>query len=143
LSRRSGSRAGPIVPTVDGRWLHALQKATFNYFWRQTNPENGLIPDNTLAATPASIAGVGLALAALPLPAAERQSDWQSGRGFRWRELKVPASGRTFLERLPPAATGITFTNYISEDKGLENSLRTSGAGVAAERNEFIICRSN
>ena len=73
-----------------------------------------------------------LALAALPLPAAERQSDWQPGRGFRWRELNVPANGRTFLERLPPAATGITFTNYISEDKGLENSLRTSGAGVAA-----------
>lgn len=72
LSRRSGSRAGPKVPTVDGRWLHELQKATFNYFWRQTNPENGLIPDNTLAATPASIAGVGLALATYVVGAERR-----------------------------------------------------------------------
>jgi hypothetical protein len=48
---------------VDDAWLHELQKDTFTYFWRTTNPENGLIPDNTLAATPASIAGVGLALA--------------------------------------------------------------------------------
>jgi len=72
LSKRSGSRTGPKVPTVDGRWLHALQKATFNYFWRQTNPENGLIPDNTLAATPASIAGVGLALATYVVGAERR-----------------------------------------------------------------------
>ena len=50
-------------PAVDDEWLHALQKATFRYFWQQTNPENGLIPDNTLRPTPASIAGVGLALA--------------------------------------------------------------------------------
>ena len=48
---------------IDDEWLHALQKATFTYFWNETNPANGLIPDNTLAATPASIAGVGLALA--------------------------------------------------------------------------------
>ena len=48
---------------IDDEWLHALQKATFTYFWHETNPANGLIPDNTLAATPASIAGVGLALA--------------------------------------------------------------------------------
>lgn len=30
------------------------------------------------------------------------------------------------------SATGISFTNYISEEKGLENALRTTGAGVAA-----------
>ena len=58
-----GRRRARERPRVDEEWLHALQKATFNYFWRQTNPENGLIPDNTLVATPASIAGVGLALA--------------------------------------------------------------------------------
>ena len=43
--------------------LNALQKSTFTYFWRETNPANGLLPDNTLLAPPASIAGVGLALA--------------------------------------------------------------------------------
>jgi hypothetical protein len=72
LSRRSGSGAGTQAPLVDDRWLHALQKSTFKYFWQQSNPENGLIPDNTLVATPASIAGVGLALATYAVGAERR-----------------------------------------------------------------------
>jgi hypothetical protein len=36
------------------------------------------------------------------------------------------------LERLPAEATGIRFTNHLSEDKALESSVRTSGSGVAA-----------
>ena len=43
--------------------LHVLQQETFNYFWKETNPENGLLADNTQkAGDPASIAGVGMAL---------------------------------------------------------------------------------
>jgi len=63
MSGRRGTRARPEGQRVDDEWLHVLQQATFTYFWQQTNPENGLIPDNTRASTPASIAGVGLALA--------------------------------------------------------------------------------
>ena len=29
--------------------LHTLQRNTFRYFWEETNPENGLIPDHTSA----------------------------------------------------------------------------------------------
>jgi len=48
---------------LDQKRLHTLQQETFNYFWNEGNPENGLLPDNTLTAgDPASIAGVGLAL---------------------------------------------------------------------------------
>jgi hypothetical protein len=72
LSGPSRSRARLKGPRVDDRWLHALQKATFTYFWQQTNPQNGLIPDNTLAATPTSIAGVGLALATYAVGADHR-----------------------------------------------------------------------
>jgi hypothetical protein len=44
--------------------LARLQKNTFRYFWEETNPQNGLIADNTLPGNvPASIAGVGLTLA--------------------------------------------------------------------------------
>ena len=43
--------------------LETIQRQTFEYFWQETNPDNGLIPDNTLKpGDPASIAGVGLAL---------------------------------------------------------------------------------
>ena len=48
--------------------LQTLQRNTFRYFWNETNPENGLIPDNTSADDfPASIAGVGFALASYPV----------------------------------------------------------------------------
>jgi hypothetical protein len=43
--------------------LHSLQKDTFSYFLHETNPDNGLVPDNTRPDSPASIAAVGLALA--------------------------------------------------------------------------------
>jgi hypothetical protein len=44
--------------------LSALQRNTFDYFWKETNPENGLLADNTSGDAPASIAAVGHALAA-------------------------------------------------------------------------------
>ena len=48
--------------------LHEVQRNTFRYFWNETNPANGLIPDNTSAIDlPASIAGVGLALSCYPV----------------------------------------------------------------------------
>ena len=47
--------------------LQTLQRDTFRYFWRETNADNGLIPDNTSAKVPASIAGVGFALASYPI----------------------------------------------------------------------------
>jgi hypothetical protein len=59
-------------------------------------------------------------------------AEWEAGPGFRSRDLAVPATGRTHLQRLAPTTTGIVFTNYVSEERDLENSLRTSGSGVAA-----------
>lgn len=48
--------------------LQKLQRNTFRYFWQETNPQNGLIADNTAADNvPASIAGVGFALASYPV----------------------------------------------------------------------------
>jgi hypothetical protein len=44
--------------------LCTLQRNTFDYFWKETNPENGLLADNTSGEAPASIAAVGHALAA-------------------------------------------------------------------------------
>ncbi|HUR46106.1 MAG TPA: VCBS repeat-containing protein, partial [Candidatus Saccharimonadales bacterium] len=59
-------------------------------------------------------------------------ADWQAGDGFRSQPLQLPATGKTYLQRLPQSVTGLAFTNYLSDEKGLEHSLRTSGAGVAA-----------
>jgi hypothetical protein len=59
---RRGSRAS--MGHVE---LHQLQRDTFDYFLKEVNPSNGLIPDNTRKGAPASIAAVGLALAAYPV----------------------------------------------------------------------------
>ena len=47
--------------------LEDLQRATFGYFVQETNPLNGLVPDNTRIGAPCSIAAVGLGLAAYPV----------------------------------------------------------------------------
>ena len=62
-------RAWPAsCPTYGDDHLQTLQRNTFRYFWQETNPENGLIRDHTSADNiPASIAGVGLALASYPV----------------------------------------------------------------------------
>src|SRR5678809_771964 len=44
--------------------LEELQRLTFDYFLKETNPENGLVPDSTRQDAPCSIAPTGFALAA-------------------------------------------------------------------------------
>ncbi len=47
--------------------LEKLQKDTFGYFLKETNLENGLVPDSTKENAPCSTAAVGLALACYPV----------------------------------------------------------------------------
>jgi len=47
--------------------LEQLQRATFEYFMRETNLANGLVPDSTRLDSPCSITAVGLGLAAYPV----------------------------------------------------------------------------
>jgi hypothetical protein len=47
--------------------LEELQQATFGYFLHETNPQNGLVPDNTRTGAPCSITAVGLGLASYPV----------------------------------------------------------------------------
>jgi hypothetical protein len=47
--------------------LEELQRATFGYFLNETNPANGLVPDNTRKESHCSITAVGLALATYPV----------------------------------------------------------------------------
>jgi hypothetical protein len=47
--------------------LETLQRLTFDYFLKETNPENGLVPDSTRQGSPCSITATGFALAAYPI----------------------------------------------------------------------------
>ena len=47
--------------------LEVLQRLTFDYFLKETNPENGLVRDSTREGSPCSIAPTGFALSAYPV----------------------------------------------------------------------------
>ena len=53
--------------TITDAHLDTLQWVSLIYYLRETNRENGLVADKTAAGSPASIAAVGLALAAAPV----------------------------------------------------------------------------
>jgi hypothetical protein len=54
-------------PLMSHETLDTIQRETFGYFIHEANPLNGLIPDKSQEGSPASIAAVGLALAAYPV----------------------------------------------------------------------------
>jgi hypothetical protein len=57
----------PGLDPADGAMLESLQRSAFGYFERATNPENGLVADNSRPGSPASIAACGFALSAYPI----------------------------------------------------------------------------
>src|SRR6266516_3978663 len=56
--------------------------------------------------------------------------NWQTGQGYRWSELAVPQTGKTGFTLLPPEATGIFFTNFITDQRSVTNQYLLSGSGV-------------
>ena len=54
-------------PPLSPADLDKLQRDTFSYFVRETNLQNGLVPDNTRKGSHSSIAAIGLGLAAYPI----------------------------------------------------------------------------
>ncbi len=75
-----------MTARADQRLLQQLQRETFDYFWHEANPANGLIPDKTQEGSPASIAATGLGLSIYPV-AVER--------GFLKRGLAADRTLRT------------------------------------------------
>src|SRR5437660_8458151 len=57
--------------------------------------------------------------------------NWQPGAGYRWRELPMPTTGTTGFTLLPPEITGISFTNFIADQRAVTNQNLLNGSGVA------------
>ena len=57
----------PRQHSFSDKKLETLQRLTFDYFLKETNPENGLVPDSTRQGAPCSITATGFALAAYPV----------------------------------------------------------------------------
>lgn len=65
-AQAGGAASAAHEPALDP-FFDDLEKRTFAYFWDTANPRNGLVPDRSPGASPASIAGVGFALTAYPI----------------------------------------------------------------------------
>jgi hypothetical protein len=57
----------PRPRSFTDKQLAELQRLTFDYFLKETNPENGLVPDSTRQGSPCTITATGFALAAYPV----------------------------------------------------------------------------
>lgn len=58
-----------LLALDDAALVEAVARTTFNYFWHEANPENGLVRDRSTPASPSSIAAVGFGLSALTIAA--------------------------------------------------------------------------
>ncbi|MBL8160362.1 MAG: hypothetical protein JNJ61_00135 [Anaerolineae bacterium] len=56
-----------LLAMDDTALVAAVARETFDYFWNEANPDNGLVKDRSTATSPASIAAVGFGLSALPI----------------------------------------------------------------------------
>ncbi len=88
--------SAPAVHTsaaeTDGEFLDRLQRAGFDYFWKEANPRNGLIRDRSTPESKCSIAAVGFGLSALNIGI---ERGWISRAEGRDRVLTTL---RTFVE---------------------------------------------
>jgi hypothetical protein len=122
--------------------LPKLERDTFRYFWRETNPGNGLIADNTASPDmPASIAGVGFALASYPV-AVERSFVSRANAiertlatlRFLWNAPQAPTPDATgyqgFFYHFLDVATGRRV--WRSEISTIDTAILIAGALTAA-----------
>src|SRR5207253_10275315 len=74
---------------------------------------------------------LGVAAATSACSAQSNSLNWQKAGGVRVAALPVPASGKTGFRILPPAVTGINFTNTLPEKRAMANANLMNGSGVA------------
>src|SRR5438552_19127663 len=64
--------------------------------------------------------------------AAGAAMNWQTGPGYRWRQLPVPVIGKPGFTLLPPSLTDILVPNRLAGDRYLTNSMLLHGQGSDA-----------
>lgn len=73
----------------DDAFLAYLQRASFDYFWYEANPTNGLVPDRSTPTSPCSIAAVGFGLSAITVGIDHGWITRGEGRGRVHRTLQT------------------------------------------------------
>jgi hypothetical protein len=63
----AGAGSGSVTSAADAALLDDLERRTFDFFWRTTDPRTGLVPDRYPTPSFSSIAAVGFGLTAYPI----------------------------------------------------------------------------
>jgi hypothetical protein len=88
-----------LLALDDEALIAAVARATFDYFWNEVNPDNGLIKDRSTATSPASIAAVGFGLSALPIAVDRGWLSYEQAYERALVTLQSFANGRVAGER--------------------------------------------
>jgi hypothetical protein len=101
----------------DREMLERLQRETFTYFERYTNPANGLIADRTEPQSPASIAAVGLGLSAYAVAVERGLMSRQKARARTLAALRFFSASE---QSTAPDATGYRgfYYHFLDMDTG-------------------------
>ncbi len=114
--------------------LKDLQRLTFDYFLKETNPENGLVPDSTRPGSPCSIAPTGFALAAYPVGV-------ESGFITRDDAIRRTLTSLRFFSNSPqgpePDATG--YKGFYYHFLELKTGRRTLDCELSTIDSTFVI----
>ncbi len=88
------TEAETLLALDDDALLDAVARDTFDYFWLEANPQNGLIKDRSTEDSPASIAAVGFGLSAIPLGIERGWISYDEGYERTLTTLKTFSEGK-------------------------------------------------
>ena len=101
----------PPQPSED-RYLELLQRIPIDYYESNTNPENGLVADKTQAGSAASIAAVGMALAAVPLTVEMKINSREAAARRVLTSLRFFRYSKQGLQSTPRDSRGFTIISW-------------------------------
>jgi hypothetical protein len=120
----------------DETLIDAIARETFDYFWFEVNPANGLIKDRSTPDSVSSIAAVGFGLAALPIGIDRGWISYEEGYQRALITLKTFTSGgaqgeRGFFYHFLNMENGARA--WSSELSSIDTALLVAGALVAGQ----------
>lgn len=125
-----------MLQMSNDKLLEHIQKKTFEYFWNEANPTNGLIRDRSTEDSPCSIAAVGFALTTIPIAVERGWISYDEGYERVLTTLKTFVEGRVegkngFFYHFVDMNTGKRVWNC--EVSSIDTSLLIAGALFAGK----------
>lgn len=130
------SEVDMLLAMDDAAFIDAVARETFDFFWFEANPENGLIKDRSTPDSVASIAAVGFGLAALPIGVDRGWISYDEGYARALTTLQTFTSGGVegehgFFYHFVNMNTGKR--EWSSELSSIDTALLVAGALVAGQ----------